>query len=340
MIICSLKQGVLPGWWLGVEDGRPNEPYISAERWDKELRDAGFSGTDSVVYDDDTPHQINVNIVSSPVETTLYPREVTLLCDPEPSPISHQVEAMFTQKGFRVEFATLDQMPPANQDIISLLDLTAPFFDDISARKLSAFQSYVGSVKSSGMLWVTRSAQVGGKDPRYSQVLGVARTVRSELLVDFATFEMDTVDPSALDPLFEVFSKFQRRLKESELDPDWEYALVEGAIQIPRYHWISTSQRLAAMLGEEVPRKLEIAKTGLLQSLRWVQNKPIILTHDQVEVEPRAVGLNFKVCCQRTGTKCLLNSCRIFWFVWGWSRERKKDSAWKVPASFAKSDPT
>lgn len=251
-----------------------------------------------MVYDDDMPHQINVNIVSSPVETTFYPREVTLLCDTEISPISHQVEAMFTQKGFRVGFSTLDQIPPANQDVISLIDLANPFFDDISARKLSAFQNYVGSMKSSGMLWVTRSAQIGCKDPRYSQILGVARTVRSELSIDFATFEVDTVDQSALEPLFKVFGKFQRRVKEPDLDPDWEYALFEGAIQIPRYHWISTSQRLAAMSGGEFPRKLEIGKTGLLQSLRWVQNKAIVLTHDQVEVEPRAVGLNFKVCCQ------------------------------------------
>ena len=293
-----------------------------------------------MVYDDDMPHQINVNIVSSPMETTFYPREVTLLCESETSPISHQIEAMFTHKGFRVEFSTLDQMPPANQDVVSLVDLTAPFFDNLSAQKLSAFQSYVGNMKSSGMLWVTRSAQVGCKDPRYSQVLGMARTIRSELLVDVATFEMDTTDLSALDPLFEVFSKFQRRAKESELDPDWEYALFQGAIQIPRYHWISTSERLAAMLGEELPRKLGIGETGLLQSLRWVQDRSTILTHDEVEVEPRAVGLNFKVCYQRTAKKFILSFFRISWSVWEWWRERKKDSAWKVPGSFAKSDLT
>lgn len=286
--------GILPGWWLGAEDGRPNEPYISAERWDKELRKAGFSGTDSLVYDDDMPYQINVNIISSPAETILYPREVTLLCEPEISPISRHVEAMFTQRGYKVELSALDQMPPAHQDIVSLVDLTAPFFDKISARNLSAFQSYVGNLKSSGILWVTRSAQVGCKDPRYSQVLGTARTVRSELLVDFATFEMDTVDPSALGSLFDVFSKFQRRTKELELDPDWEYALFEGAIQIPRYHWVSTVEKLAAMSGEELPRRLDVGKSALLQSLRWVQKRPIVLTHDQIEVEPRAVGLNFR----------------------------------------------
>lgn len=63
-------------------------------------------------------------------------------------------------------------------------------------------------MKSFEMLWLTRSAQVGYKDPRYSQVLRIARTVRSELLVDFAIFEIDRTYLSALDPLFKVFSKF------------------------------------------------------------------------------------------------------------------------------------
>lgn len=98
-----------------------------------------------MVHDDDMLHQINVNIVSSPVEINFHPREVTLLCDPKTSPISHQVEAMVTQKGFRVEFWTLDQMPPADQDVVSLLDLTAPFFDNLLARKLSAFHVMWGA---------------------------------------------------------------------------------------------------------------------------------------------------------------------------------------------------
>lgn len=290
-----------------------------------------------MVYDDDMPYQITVNILSSPAETIFYPREVTLLCDTEISPISRHIEAMFNKKGYKVEFSTIDQIPPANQDIVSLLDLTAPFFDKISARKLSAFQSYIGNLKSSGILWVTRSAQVGCNDPRYSQVLGIARTVRSELLVQFATFEMDIVDASALDPLFEVFSKFQRRTQELELDPDWEYALCEGGIQIPRYHWVSTFEKLAAVSGEELPRKVDVGKHGLLQSLRWIQKKPIVLIHDQIEVQTRAVGLNFRVCSQRTGTDLSLMSSRIFWCAWEWLSQRKKDPAWKALVSFAKS---
>ena len=296
-IFSDESQGLLPGWWLGEEDNRVDEPYISVERWDEELRAAGFSGVDSALYDDDIPYQINVNIVSSPAQTISYGREVTLLCDTDFSPIVRQIEALFVQAGFRVDLSTLDQMPPLNNDVISLLDLAAPFFDEVSAQKLSAFQHYVGNLKSTGLLWASRSSQIGCKDPRYSQVLGIARTIRSELLVDFATFEMDTVDSVALEALVGIFGKFQRRIKGPDFDPDWEFALFEGIVHIPRYRWVSISQKLAIVGREELPRTLEVGKAALLQTLRWVQGKTIALKDDQVDVELCAVGLNFKVSC-------------------------------------------
>lgn len=242
------------------------------------------------------PYQINANILSRPAEIQPYPKGLTLLCDDIFSPIARQVEAVFVRKGFRVDFSTIDQIPPANQDIISLVDLGAPFFDRISSKDLAAFQRYIGNLESTGLLWATRSSQIGCKDPRYSQVLGIARTIRSELLVDFATFEIDTVDDLALEALFDVFRKFQRRAKDPIVDPDWEFALFEKVIRIPRYHWVSVAERLSAVVEEERPRKLEVGKPGLLQSLRWVQGTPIVLTNDQIEVETCAVGLNFKVC--------------------------------------------
>ncbi|KAL8836758.1 MAG: hypothetical protein Q9170_002787 [Blastenia crenularia] len=286
--------GILPGWWLGDSDGRPDEPYISVERWDRELKAAGFSGVDSAVYDDDLPYQINVNIVSRPARDVASSKTLTLLCDDVSSPMARQVEAAFVHKGYSIDHCTINDLPPANQDIVSVMDLNAPFFDKISPENLTAFQRYLGNLKSSGILWVSRSSQVGCKDPRYSQVLGAARTVRSELLIDFATFEIDDLNEAALEALTAVFSKFQIRTKGPELDPDMEFALVEGAINIPRYHWISVADELATAPEEELPRKLEIGKTGVLQTLQWVQRAPVVLQDDHVEVEPCAIGLNFK----------------------------------------------
>lgn len=248
-----------------------------------------------MVYDDDLPFQINVNMVSRCAETASHPKGITLLCDQDISPIARQVEAVFVREGFCVDFSTITQLPPANQDIVSLLDLSAPYFDEISAENLGAFQRYVGSLESTGILWATRSSQMGCKDPRYSQVLGAARTIRSELLIDFATFELDSVDSCAFEALWKVFLKFQGRTKGLEFDPDWEFVLCESTINIPRYHWVSVTEQLSGVSDEELPRKLDMGIPGRLHSLQWVQGPPIVLSDDQLEVETCAVGLNFKV---------------------------------------------
>ncbi|KAL9069203.1 MAG: hypothetical protein Q9157_006247 [Trypethelium eluteriae] len=291
--------GFLQGWWLGEKDGRPDEPFITVDRWDGELRRAGFSGADLIAYDDDQPWQINANIVSYAIEEesekkVTSTKEVTLICEGSMSSTVLEVKGVLEKNGFQVRLSSIDLDPPATGDVISLLDLTAPFFDDISEQRLLSLQRYFGGMGTAGMLWVTKSSQVGCSNPRYSQVVGVARTVRSELLTHFATLELDSVSLSSIEAICHVFRKFQRRTRGGEIDSDFEYALVDGVVQIPRYHWISTGQQLETIPKDKLPMKLEIAKFGLLQSLRWVQDKAFSLDGDQVEVEPRAIGLNFK----------------------------------------------
>ena len=256
---------------------------------------AGFSGADSAVYDDEYPYQVNVNILSRPARTTPYSKGVTILGDEELDPIAQKAEAILISRGYRVDRRTVNQVPPPNQTIISLLDLSHPFLDGISADRWNVFQRYLRDLRSSGILWATRSSQMSCKDPRYSQVLGAARTIRSELLIDFATFEIDTLDDFSLEALANVLLRFDERTKGPEFDCDWEYALFERMIYIPRYLWISVAEQLLAVQREELPRKLEMGTQGSWQSLRWVQGSPIILKHDEIEIEIRAVGLNFKV---------------------------------------------
>ncbi|CAO1602447.1 hypothetical protein XANCAGTX0491_006056 [Xanthoria calcicola] len=123
-------------------------------------------------------------------------------------------------------------------------------------------------MKASGLLWSTRPSQVNCRDPRYSQVLGVARTIRSELLLDFATLEIDVVNDAALQALVDVFLTFQTRNKEAEIDPDQEFALAKGVIYTPRYYWDSAVKELSTVADTELPRTLEIGKTGLVQTLQ------------------------------------------------------------------------
>ena len=209
--------------------------------------------------------------------------------------------------GFTVELVGLADDP--KQDVISILDLEreGPFLAGITPENYALLKGFVARLHASGILWLTKACQMHCAEPQYAQILGLARTLRNELAVDFATLELD--DPSsaeAVDAICKVYQKFQHRAKVGDVDPDYEYALAKGAVHIPRFHWISVADGLAISPSEgETPKRLEIGKRGSLQSLQWVDQPPHAkLSGNEVSVKVRAVGMNFKVYRPRT-TYCL-----------------------------------
>lgn len=54
--------GNFSGWWLGEADDRKWEPYVMVDRWDRDLKAAGFTG----VYDAEEPFQYCAANVSQP----------------------------------------------------------------------------------------------------------------------------------------------------------------------------------------------------------------------------------------------------------------------------------
>lgn len=89
--LCGLVQspnyifGNLTGWWLGEADGRSDEPYVSVDRWDQELKDAGFTGVDTAVFDAEQPYQYCAAIVSQMLMATLVGRRSQFLVTKKPT---------------------------------------------------------------------------------------------------------------------------------------------------------------------------------------------------------------------------------------------------------------
>lgn len=288
---------MLPGWWLGEPDGRPDEPYVSPERWAKELTQAGFSGAEAVIYDEEMPYHTNATIIASPLIEPRANKKVSILSTaPTCSAATRLADTLSTQ-GFMTDFCSLSDTPKPGQDIISVLDLEGKaFLTDVSEEQFISLQSFIASLKTSGLLWLTRSCQIESSEPQYAQIIGLARSVRNELSVDFATVEIDNVsDEATFDKVLDVFGKFQGRSRDLEMDPEFEYAISKGVINIPRFHWISVSNELSLGTDSAAPKTLEIGKRGSLKTLRWVQRPEIQLTGDEVSVEVRAAGMNFKV---------------------------------------------
>lgn len=286
--------GVLPGWWLGEQDGRYLEPHLPLERWVTELRNAGFQGIDAGIHDDEIPYQINMSIVSTIPPNIEHTRKAALLCEEQTPAVDH-IYRIFLGKGYAVDCIYLHQQPPDDREVISLLDLDKAFLYDIPAGKLQSFKQYMGNLKR-GLLWVTHSVHLNCKDPAYGMIFGVARTMRSELSIDIATLEIDGRGADTWTTLLQVFENFQRRDKNSDMDPDYEYALAKGTVYIGRYHWLSVNQGLSDLKRRQKGRfkTLEVGTYGLLHTLQWGQVRSHVLADEEVLVEIKATGTNIR----------------------------------------------
>ena len=288
---------MLPGWWLGEPDGRPDEPYVSPERWAQELTQAGFSGAEAVIYDEEMPYHTNATIIASPRVEPRARKNVSILSTAPTCSAATRLADTLVARGFAVDLCSLSDAPKPGQDIISVLDLEGKaFLADVSEDKFHSLQSFIANLGTSGLLWLTRSCQIESSEPQFAQIIGLARSVRNELSVDFATLEIDDISGEAtFDRVIDVFGKFQCRSRDLEMDPEFEYAISKGVIHIPRFRWISVSDELSLGTDPAAPKTLEIGKRGSLKTLRWVQRPEIKLNGEEVAVEVRAAGMNFKV---------------------------------------------
>ncbi|KXJ86841.1 KR domain-containing protein [Microdochium bolleyi] len=317
--------GILPGWWLGEADGRDQEPYVSPQRWHDELREAGFNGVDDHALDCPHGKHSNAFYLARPAIDWARPRAVTVLFDAESRLEAETLQRSLASSQYTVsihDFA--DSNLPVDRDIISVLDLPRPFLDDIDSSAYQAFKNLMMTVSSShaGIFWLTRPTQLRSSDPRWSQIQGVSRVLRSELALDLATCEVDTLDDDTCPVVERVFAKFMRRRSDDQegMDPDYEYVIDQhGEVLIPRIYPFrlsgelesieyttpissldpstSSSASSSSSVSSRAVRpsaRLEIAKPGRLSSLRWVAHDVGDLSDDELLVEPKAVGMNFK----------------------------------------------
>ncbi|KKY36228.1 putative polyketide synthase [Diaporthe ampelina] len=324
----NMVMGVLPGWWLGSEDGRAAEPYISSTRWDAELRRAGFAGAATVAYDG----YLNNNIIAAPAEEVGVgvhhnhpPGCVTLLHlgDSPDEPALETLTAELQAAGFAVEARPLggglDAVPPG-RDVVAALDLTRPFLHGLAAGQLAQLQRLLGRLRAggAGILWVTGASQVGCVDPRYAPTVGVARVLRTETGADVATLELEDFARGSLSLVPRVLAEFQRRRGSyegegegegegemslrSSVGPEAEWAVVGGRVLTGRYHFVKVPEELKACSsdgeGRDSPgvlKKLEQHRAGLASTLFWKEAPQPSLGGGMVRVKVKAVGMNFKV---------------------------------------------
>lgn len=286
--------GVISGWWAGVDDGRPTQPYVGLERWREELSKAGF-GDVSAMYDG----YICNNMVCQPLLSSSPPKRVTLLHGEGQQ--TESIRATLLATGYEVDGYALEdktaQLPPG-QDIISVLDISSPFLANLDKESFGHFQRFVEAARQGGcgILWITGLCQVGSSRPEYAPILGLARVLRTESGLDFAVLELEDLE-TMTETIPKVFREFQKRSSdEPNINPEYEWAHLDGKILISRYNYINVSQEPRELPADMTVRKLEQHKPGLFDTLYWKPTTSQPPKSDEVRLDVKAVGMNYKVC--------------------------------------------
>ncbi|KAF4556529.1 KR domain-containing protein [Elsinoe fawcettii] len=292
--------GLMPGWWLGQADNRTNGAFTTLSDWQARLQEAGFD-YDRAVQDGQELYNSGFSMIAyTHWEHEGHKTIVTILSHEETHILAQPLQDLLHDGGAEVHLQNWREDIPPSSSIISLVDLSKVLLQDISKGDLKRLLALV-SARAEGevILWLTPSAQINPDNPDAAQIIGLARTIRSELSVAFATLELFTCDRfnigQTVTSVMSVFNHLMAsRSNVSSLDPDWEYALLYNRIQVPRFHWTPVSRAILDSAPTAYNAKsLHIGTRGLLQTLQWRGTDLPKLRDDHVQVRIRAVGLNF-----------------------------------------------
>lgn len=296
--------GGFPGWWLGEDDGRPDEPYVSPERWFHELKASGFAGTGSVVLDNDHPYQVCATMVVEPVKEPVEKRAVTFLYREDVTQQIKSFQSEFEAAGHTVTLASFGNAISLTQDVICLLELERPFVNEVCKEDFDKLMKLMTSLETAKVVWLTRSCSMRVTDPRFATTLGLARTLRSEKHLNFTTLEIDDINhPNIHNMAVQIYEKTLRPDDNAEFDPDFEFAIENGIVYLPRFHWYTPTEELRKLAAEVTDKVLMIGQKGMIDSLRWEKNWKVQrpLRNGEVLIKPHIVGINFKDVLQAQG---------------------------------------
>lgn len=242
----QLIMGTLPGWWLGIDEGRVWQPTLSLEEWDKTLKDVGFSGVET----SSTPSFCSA-IISQATNETIQALREPLSVSPSP-PIGHVLvigdktselaskskSLLASNEGvFQCDVGGIQEVEcPIGAVVLCLCDLDSPVFSDMNEAKFEALQTIFRN--ASTILWVTTGA-ASGTNPLANVTVGLGRTLlaeRSDLQLQF----LDVDEPKSLEPsllstlLLRLTGMGQSNASEILWTHEPHLALRDGAFYIPR----------------------------------------------------------------------------------------------------------
>ncbi|KAG5789974.1 hypothetical protein H9Q69_010962 [Fusarium xylarioides] len=325
-VLAGLLYGTMTGYWLGIDDDRSEGPFMSIQKWDSRLKEAGFSGVELTLDDYPEPFTTTSVIVSTLTGDMAQQNNTNgvLRNDEfvhilhgvrsEPS-LSVSVAQQLAAHGIQYSSAPLDRaidLVPEGARVIAFLD-DENLLLDLNEHQLAVFQHLARNCKS--MIWLTSTGLVRGQSPDGALVTGLLRTLGTENPTsNFASIDIDSNDfdvQDSKDELARAIVNLELILQTGETGvsdiKDREFSWQDGCLWsvrvVPddrlntyaeRRRSLKNSTFDRAVLGSQGPITPMLESTGSLQSLYFQQSQDVCqpLRPDHVEVQVFAASLS------------------------------------------------
>ena len=286
---------------------------LSSPAWDKELASKTFNAASDLDIDSSL-----IFYDQKLAATAYFSRQISTATESQSSRslvvarfsdsssirLPPTLDKALTKANWKISYQTWPlQDAPENSVVLVLDELLKPVLRNINASNWEQLKSLINSHLPT--LWVTKGAQGLVTNPENSMIHGLFRVARQE----DPSLQLFTLDvESSTSPASTAAIDTVLRLIKAGSSSETEYMERDGIIHVQRimpddlvnsfrhaeeYGFETVTKKLH---GTEVQVKLHAERLGTLNSLTWCeveQEQPELLPF-QVEVEVRAVGVNFK----------------------------------------------
>ena len=233
---------LLSGWWLASDDFRKDGPLLTVEGWSNVMKANDFTGVDLCVEEYPGALFQSGCLMTSTANS------------PAAGPVNHgDVIIVGTESIGSLSFLSLESglknmtgVVPTTAENSDEVDVTGKWciflggmdrsiLSHLTQEKFQALQRLLSRAR--GLLWVVRHSKHDLESLGANMAIGLARTVRSETGLQFATLDLgereSMPDAEAVSHMLNVFKGvFCQR--SQLMHSDWEFVVRNGNVCVPR----------------------------------------------------------------------------------------------------------
>ena len=313
----SLAYGTLPGWWLSTEDYRAWSPCISESQWQEVLHKNRFSGIDFALpdYQAECCQESSVIIATADGEELTSPKDArtTVVVNPSSS-AQAVVAARIREHCLRAthgecEVISIEELSNSvsqkDGTLLFLLELEKPILHNLEESHFYSLRHALSSY--SRVIWTTAAEAKSSSYAHVGMIQGFMRVLNTEesrlpfisvALEDhnerpeaWADHITQVLDSTVCTPADKLETEYVERAGTLMIG-----RVVEANHMNSEVHARTTPTTKIQEFRSSSPLALAVGNPGSLESLHFIEDSRYYtdLQPDDVEIEVKAVGVNFR----------------------------------------------